>query len=58
MDADVLLKGEFCLLRFQTSLVRDSLKALVLLFRRGAHSPTELLHGLGERNCCLLIFSY
>ena len=57
MGADVLLKGEFCLLRFQTSLVRDLLKALVLLLRRGSHSPTQLLHGLGERSCSLLIFS-
>jgi hypothetical protein len=58
MGADVFLKGEFCLLRFQTSLVRDSLKALVLRFRRGSHSPTQLLHGLGECNCSLLIFSH
>jgi hypothetical protein len=28
MGADVLLKGNFWLLRFQMSLVRDSLKAL------------------------------
>lgn len=58
MGVDVLLKGEFRLLRFQTSLVRDLLKALVLLFRRGSHSPTQLLHGLGKRNCSLLEFSY
>ena len=58
MGVDVLLKRESCFLRFQTSLVRDSLKVLVLLFRRGSHSPTQLLHGLGERNCSLLIFSY
>jgi hypothetical protein len=58
MGVDVLLKGESCLLRFQTSLVRDSLKVLVFLFRRGSHSPTQLLHGFGERSCSLLIFSY
>ena len=36
MGVDVLLKGESCLLRFQTSLVRDFLKVLVFLFRRGS----------------------
>jgi hypothetical protein len=58
VGSGVLLKGEFCLFRFEASLVRNLLKALVLLFRRGSHSPTQLLHGLGERNCSLLIFSY
>jgi hypothetical protein len=58
VGSDVLLKGEFCLFRFEASLVRNLLKALVLLFRRGSHSPTQLLHGLGERSCSLLIFSY
>jgi hypothetical protein len=58
MGVDVLLKGESCLLRFETSPVRDSLKVLVFLFRRGSHSPTQLLHGLGERSCRLLKFSY
>jgi hypothetical protein len=54
MGVDVLLKGESCLLRFQTSLVRDLLKVLVFLFRRGSHSPTQLLHGLGERSVASL----
>jgi hypothetical protein len=58
VGSDVLLKGEFCLFRFEASLVRNLLKALVLLLRRGSHSPTQLLHGLGERSCSLLIFSY
>jgi hypothetical protein len=58
VGSDVLLKGVFCLFRFQTSLIRNLLKALVLLFRRRSHSPTQLLHGLGERSCSLLIFSY
>ena len=58
MGVDVLFKGESCLLRLQTSLVRDSLKVLVFLFGRGSHSPTQLLHGLGKRNCSLLEFSY
>ena len=58
MGVDVSLKGESCLLRFQTGLVRDSLKVPVFLFRGGSHSPAQLLHGLGERNCSLLIFSY
>jgi hypothetical protein len=40
MGVDVLLKGESCLLRFQASLVRDLLKVLVFLFRRGSHSST------------------
>jgi hypothetical protein len=58
MGVGVLLKGESCLLRFQTSLVRDLLKVLVFLFRRGSHSPTQLLQGLGERSCSVLVFSY
>jgi hypothetical protein len=45
MGIDLLLKGESCLLRFQTSVVCDSLKVLVFLFRRGSHSLTQLLHG-------------
>ena len=58
MGVDVLLKGESCLLRFQTSLGRDLLKVLVFVFRRGSHSPMQLLHGFGERSCRLLKFSY
>jgi hypothetical protein len=58
MGVDVLLKGESCLLRFQTSLGRDFPKVQVFLFRRGSHSPTQLLQGLGERSCSVLVFSY
>ena len=41
MGADVLLNGEFCLLRCQTSLVSDLLKALVLLFGEAPIRPSS-----------------
>jgi hypothetical protein len=53
----VLLKGQSCLLKFHASLGQDSLKLLVLIFRRCADFSVQLLHALGERKCGRIVFS-